>query len=322
MDRATEKSLDTVELIYEQFFGLDNINDATTLNVGERGIKLTSAMNVECLRNFTLARRPGYTPVLTGNYTEMWPYGDDILALKNNMDLVRIYGNAASYSYETLMSGFGNLRVVFTDTYRGVYMTNGAFIKVYKTSVEDLPAVTDELKFQMPPGQVIEYWKNSLIVGTGRNIYISDVNEFEKVDSRTGVLAFPSDVTMVKGLTGGLWIGTEDGCWFSKDLGTGDVLGYVGKEGIGEIPFLHQQIIDHSVIKNSAVKVYDITTPTGKIYDEAVIWTSPVGIYIGGKNGEFENLTGDRYEIPATTLATSTFRWDGNLKQYIVILKI
>ena len=310
---------DFFEETLSNFLGKANIGDTTKYNT-RKGMLLVTATNIDIDNSASIDRRDGLTPIITGNYSSLYPYGEEFLAIKDDKDLVRLYQSGGSWTYSLLLSGVGGNEMRFVDTGRDVYMTNGIVIKKYDgSSVSDLDSVTMNMKIPMIAGDIIEYWKNSLIVSKDSRMYMSDINKFEMVDGRTGVKAFPGTITMVEGLSTGIWVGTTKGAWFlfDKDI--------VGQE-IGDIKLKHFKKLDFGGIKNSSIKVYNITTNTGtynkKDYDEAVMFVTTNGVIIAGDDGNYENLTSDKYEMPSNVReAISVYRKTDNKDQFMTVLK-
>ena len=303
----------TVDLTYNKFAGKDNLNDPTRLKIGEDAVRLTTATDIFINKDFSMERRDGYELVQAGSFSSMWTSNGVWLAIKDG-DLVQVTKNGTVFTFTEIMSGTTN-PIVYADTGLGIYFSDGITIKVFRNGVvSEVPATTVNFKLQTPAGHILEHHKSRLYVAVGSLIFITDPNIYDIVDGRSGVKTYSSKILMWKALSTGVYMSDSYTTWFLRDMNPDEVL--------GAKVFGHKKILDYPAILGTGRKIFNLVTPAGRYFDEAIIWTSAQGICIGGPNGEVENVTEKTYAMPSVVEGTDLYRKTGKNNQYISILKI
>ena len=186
------------------------------------------------------------------------------------------------------------------------------------------PAGFDQLEanfavdtFQLPvlPGRCLEFFNGALYLARDNFVYCTKVFDIEHMDIRFNVIAgFPDPVTMIAGVTGGLYVGTETGTYF---LG-GD--GPVQPDGSGG--YSQRQIAPVGVLPHSQVRVAPALVPTVQAPGTVVLWSSPLGVWAGMPGGTALNLSQDKvyFPISGSTLPRcgAYFRAKDGVYHYIV----
>lgn len=310
-----------LNISYNKFYGIDNANDPVSLRVGENGTRLTTGTNIDINLDMSMELRDGYIRVETGVFKNFWDNKSSMFGIKNN-NLVRYYKVSGTLVSEVLWYGAGIRKLVYCDTGIGIYISDGISMKVFRNNVlSNIPETTNPLKIKLPPCLMMEFHKSRMYSISGKNIFISDCPtqdnpHFDVVDLRTGIKTFPSDIRMFKAVKNGIYVSDSYNTWFMRDI-----------DPIMDVPFSMKmfdmiQIFDYPAIPGgTGRKLFKITTPSGKYYDEATIWTSTRGVCIGGNDGIAENLTGKVYNMPSIVEGMDFYRKKGNSGQYIMLLK-
>jgi hypothetical protein len=310
-----------LNISYNKFYGIDNANDPVSLRVGEDGTRLTTGTNIDINLDMTMELRDGYTFTESGIFKNFWASGGVMFGIKNN-NFVRYYKESGVLTSEILWYGAGIRKLVYCDTGMGIYISDGVSMKVFRNDVlTDVPETTNPLKIKLPPSTLLEFHKSRMYSIWEKYIFISDCPTqdnpyYDVVDMRTGIKIFPSDIVMFKAIKGGIYVSDSYNTWFMRDI-----------DPIMDVPFSMKmfdivQVFDYPAVPGgTGRKQFKITTPSGKYYDEAVIWTSIRGICIGGNDGITENLTEKMYNMPSIFECTDFYRKKGNSNQYITLLK-
>jgi hypothetical protein len=304
---------------YENLLGIDNKNDATKVIQrqvvsGSRitFVRFTTATNVDIHKDNRITRCDGYALSLSGSYTSVWSNNKLCLALHNG-DLVRIWEN---FSTTIIMSSVGDGEMAYEILRDGyIVFTNGTIIGQLKDEIASLfPATTREFKAVMPAGNMLAYFQGSLYVVKGNVVYISDVINPRIYDQRWGFKQFDSDITMFVPVSDGIWVSDANYVYFMRREGSFDNV-------IATPKFTLEKKYDTSAVTGTAQKVYDVTSPEGKKFEQAIVWVSGNTFCFGGDGGSFETIHSDIYSVPSGRIGTSMIRKNGNLNQYLTIIK-
>lgn len=305
------------KVAYRKFAGINNVDDSTTLIDRSRGmiIPLIQAENVDLHKDGHLSRPHGYTKVISGDY-DVWA-NDSICLAVNNGNLVRINSD---YTTTLLMSGIGDYAMayetVYDDTGMRIYFTNGMIIGKIKNGVASLLGeTTEELKSVLPPGNMLKYFFGRLYLIKGKIIYVSDILNKEIYDRRWGFKQFETTITMFEGLDDGVYVSDSEAVFYMKQI-------FEVPEDIAPTSVFALTLVDDSpAIPGTAIKVKNIRSPSGALHKQAVIWKSDKSLCFGGDGGTFERGLEGVYNTSHFQRGTAVFRKDGDLNQYITILK-
>jgi hypothetical protein len=304
---------------YDTLLGIDNKNDTTKViqrqTSGFRKVTLVrfpTATNVDIHKDNRITRCDGYALSLSGSYTSVWSNNKVCLGLHSG-DLVRIWED---FSTTILMPLVGNDEMVY-ETLRDGYVvfTNNTIIGQLKDEVTSLfPATTREFKSVMPAGNMLAYFQGSLYVVKGNAVYISDVLNPRIYDQRWGFKLFDSNITMFIPVSDGIYVSDANYVYFMERKGS--------LEKVVATPlFKLKKLYDSPAVAGTAQKIYDVTSPSGKKFEQAIVWVSGNTFCFGGDGGSFETIHSDIYSVPSGRIGTSMIRKNGNLNQYLTIIK-
>jgi len=308
--------------IYDRFLGIDNVNDSTKIitrdtikRVSIASVRLLQAENVDIHADYHLSRCTGYDLFKSGKYTSIWS-NDEICLAINLGDLVRIYPSSDT---EILVQGVGTDPMSYVQVKSGediiIYYTNGKVIgKIQDGVASSLSTPTKEFKEKLPPGNIIRFFQGSLHIINGNTQYISDVLNRDVYDSRWGWKLYESSVTMFEPVREGIYVADAYDVYFMKRTGSTD-------QAAAQPIFKLDKIYNSPVIPGTPCKLFNVTSPEGKKHEEAIIWISGNTLCLGGDDGSIEEIRSDIYAVPSSVSGCSMFRTEGDLNQYIAIVK-
>lgn len=272
---------------YAVFTGLDNSNDPVKFAVGEGGVKLSAAVNVNITRTMSIERRDGYSLWKSGSYKSLWSNGAVCYAV-NDDDLVELLQDG---SENLLVSRVGQFTMSFVDARNGyVYYSNGLCIGKIKDSVAyTLGTTTDKFKATLPPGDFLSYLSPRLLVVKDNVIFISDPINRDVYHQHIGFIQFDTNIRMIAPVGQSLFVSDSKFTWF---------LTKTQQQLVSSPLFSLKKVASYPAISGNPVKAVEgIKTELG-YYPDAAMWISETGICIGGAEGNFENLTDKKYEMP------------------------
>lgn len=299
---------------FRKFYGVDTANDASSMRVGEDGIRLTKGTNIDITRLFEMELRDGYAVAQAGIFKNAWSSRGIFFAVMNN-NLVRVTKVAGSLTFTTLWYNAGDRKLIYCDTGDDIMISDSTVLKYYRDgALSEVSDPTTTFKRKMPAGVLLEHHKSRFYSIVGNLFYYSDVAKYHQYDIRIPLKPYPSDILMFKALSTGVWLSDSQSTYFLADMPASKELGAkqfeVGKKFDYPAAFL-----------GTGKRVFDIISPLDRFYPEALIWTSTKGICIGGKDGSVENLTEKTSTMPSVTEGTDFYRKKNNSNQYITLLK-
>lgn len=163
-------------------------------------------------------------------------------------------------------------------------------------------------------GKCLHHFNGALYLAINNFVYVTKTHHVEKMDIRYSVVAgFPDNVTMIKHVADGLFVGTAAACYFLA--GTGIVVDADGK--IKE-RFKQTQVSPYGVAYGTSLAVSAELIPDLRTKDPAVLWASPVGVFAGLPGGAAVNLSADKVSLGAITSGVAIVKESTGLKQYVV----
>lgn len=252
------------------------------------------AVNVAVDDTGAVSRRQGFSRLLPGDWHSLWADGGDVLGVWGAA-LVRVRpDNAVEVLREGLTPG---ARVAFCRVGAWVFWADGCESGVIEDGGGDepwggrtWPYADDDRDMTGPPaGTILEAAFGRIWIATGRHVLFTESGFYHFMDRATGFLApFDGDVTMLRAVDDGLFVGTERRVWF--------VAGSDPKQ------MQYRQPAAARAVMGTDVAVDPATVPgIGRMALEArgVVWTGREGIMFGGPGGQVSNLTKNRVPFPA-----------------------
>ncbi len=266
--------------------GINNVDDPLSLSSHE----LTLGSNIDLDNDGIPSRRKGRTLWKTGAYKWLYPTSFGMLAVRAN-NLVLLFADASEVILRSDL--LPDLHMVYERVLDRVYYTNSQVIGYVRAgSNVDLPQPSELNKTILPAGKFLRYHNARLYVGTGNKLIMSDPGKFDQYDERFFGKQFEAPMTMVEAVKDGLFIGAG----YTYFLNMADPM---------EIkPGALTRVAEYDAIPYTATKIDGglVVQQFGQpktIPGTVIIWGSEMGICLGTNGGDFENLTAQRYRLPA-----------------------
>jgi hypothetical protein len=303
---ARNQDLNTQEIIFQNFKGINNVADANNLGTDE----LTEAENIDIDNEGKASRRNGYTRIFTPSdkMHSLWS-NDRICLFVDGTTLRRLF---ADYSSATIRTNVGNQPMGFVDVNENVHYSNATVNGYIDSSGNDhqYPTPTDNYKEATKVGQHIEYFNGRLFIAKNETIWYTDAYNYGVIDMRTNAIKMKDEVTMMKAVDDGMYVSIGDINNRSSviflsgntpsDMHSREVAGYGAIEGTGV----------------KAKSAYIGNGASGK----QVLWTSHKGICLGENGGKFTNLTATKYNVTQNRYGAGQFKITNGVPQYIASL--
>lgn len=278
-----ENQQESIIVSFLKFLGLRSGRE-NSIPFSENGVGFVEATNCEITKEFKPQRRRGYQLLQTENYHSIFPDMDeDYFLAEKNGDLLRVKVDSLTSTVEEviLLPNVGEDRIFYIDTAMGIYFTNGIITgRIVDGVYSSFPSITTQYKSQIPAGDLIEFYNSTLYIAKGKYLYISDPYIYYRFDTRSGILSFPSDITMIAEVGTGLYVGTEDKVYFLQGTSYRDMT--------------LQKKLDYHPIKGAFIKLKGVQV-VKNFYFNGVAFVTPKGICIGGDDGNVLNLTEKNY---------------------------
>jgi hypothetical protein len=303
---ARERNVETQEIIFKNFAGINNVANATNLDIRE----LQEANNVDIDNEGRITRRNGYTKKYapSGKSHSLWS-NDRICLFVDGTSLMELH---TDYSATVLRTNISTLPVEYADANEEVYYTNATVIGyIDKLGVPQLftdPGI--EYKMAPQPGQHIEFYNGRLYIARNHTLWFTDAYALGRVDMRKNAIEFKDEITMVKAVDDGLYVSIGD---------INDRSSVIFLSGPSPEEMKYIEVAEYGAIEGTAVKPKSAFVGDGTP-GKTVMWTSRKGICLGANGGNFKNLTAARYEVTRNRYGAGLYRLNGGTPQYIASL--
>lgn len=294
------------EIIFDNFKGINNVADATNLDLQE----LVEAVNIDIDNEGRASRRDGYTRKYnpSGKTHSLWS-NDRIALFIEGTNLMRLY---ADYSTTVIRSNVSNLPMEFVDVNEKVYYSNASVNGWVDTLGVDnrYSTPTDNYKVKPQPAQHIEYYNGRIYHAKDHTIWFTDAFNHGSIDMRMNAIQMKDEITMMKAVDNGIFVSIGD---------INDRSSIVFLSGSTPEDFTSIEVANYGAIEGTAVKTKSSFVGDGA-GGKKVLWTSRKGVCLGENGGKFTNLTATRYEVPRNRYGAGRFRIIDGLPQYIASL--
>lgn len=262
--------------------GVNNVEDAQNLTDRE-AVKLEN-VDLDDMGKATL--RKGKTLLLSGAYKWLSNVDPDVCLALYGDSLVSLLPDFSGHM--VLKTGLLANRIVYAKVLDRIYWTNGQYFEYVQNSASHaLPTPTEEFKEVLPPGEFLEYHAGRLWVGRAGNLWFSDALVIGQKDSRMAPKAFEGNLTLVKSVKNGMFIADTKKTYFMAIKDPTELVPDALK------PVAFYGAIPHAVAQVDGALVASGKTENGKM----LFWASEKGICLGNDDGEFANVTMQRYEM-------------------------
>lgn len=304
------------------FNGIKNTVAEERLAPGE----LAAAVNVDVDDAGQLRRRRGYALVDAASYHSAITVADRHFIVRDGLlgtldaglnftSLTDVGPDALSYTavgdvvYFASRSASGKI-IGNTVHPWGQTGGDGEWISPVMRPTETLGAISGQTLSRPPLASEIEYYKGRIYLGEGKWLWATELYLYDLLDKTKSFIPFEHDITMVRAVTDGLYVGTTQQLFFLS--------------GILAKGLERTLIVDSPVIRGSAV-----WAPTADVHPQAKNGpvpegNSPVfmtgdGICVGLDGGQVYNLTRGRVVFPGAERAAALYREDQGANAYIAV---
>lgn len=314
-----------------RFDGLKNTVDREDL--GPRDLAL--AVNVDLDDVGKAHRRRGRTLVASGNFHSLWPRSLGGAYGVKNAQLGIINPDYSFRGLGVVVGGdfdVGWTNVAYAQVKDQVYFSCPTASGIIDQSSNEqigpwgppqdfwlspvlipsptLPQIAGRLLGAMPYATFLAYYNGRLYGATGNVVWYTDLYTYNLLDKTKNYYQFEGQVTMLGAVADGIYVGTDEGCYF---LG-GDLA-----------PLKKVRVIDSPVIPGSMVLVpselanppqvgLDAVTPM----QVSLAFMTTRGFCVAEDGGHAVNLTERNFFFPVSQRASAFFRRQDGMNHYIV----
>lgn len=304
------------------FNGIKNTVAEERLAPGE----LAAAVNVDVDDAGQLRRRRGYALVDAASYHSAITVADRHFIVRDGLlgtldaglnftSLIDVGPDPLSYTavgdvvYFASRSASG--KIIGTTVHPwGEEGGAGEWISPVMRPTETLGAISGQTLSRPPLATEIEYYKGRIYLADGKWLWATELYLYDKLDRTKNFIPFEHDITMVRAVGDGLYVGTTAQLFFLQ--------------GILAKGLERTLVVDSPVMRGSSVRA-----PTADVHPQAKNGpvpegNSPVfmtgdGICVGLDGGQVYNLTRGRVGFPSAQSAAALYRDDQGANAYVAV---
>ena len=330
--------------------GMDNVSDPVSVGTPDDSARTQSKAYTRCVDivncdvddDLNLTRREGFTLAVAGNITSSWSNGVEAFCVINRQiyryvdDLLVLLGNSPDLNSPVEFCQVNDI-VVFSDNLTIGYIKDSipyilsspaestdildleTWVKLTYPAGKDADESNleiDAFKLSTFAGRCLEFFNGSLYLAVDNFLYCTRTFNIAAMDIRYNVVAgFKDSITMVKGVNGGIFVGTTGGVYFL----TGD-----GVKGSGATGFGQKRILPYGVLYGSAVAI-PAEKAVGKAANFGAAWLTADGVYMGTEGGAITDLSENKMLIPsgaATAMLTKDRRYIASIGSAAVVVNL
>ncbi len=277
--------------IYSGASGLNSHIDPARLGFdAETGItELAIAYNVDIDKTGRVSRRNGYEEVLSGDYHSLFSAGEYGLVVSGTV----MYAFEVDGSVSEVTSGLTDgARVSYAKVGDVIYWMNGfekgkVIDRVGSSWVAGDYIGPDTTKQVSDPliGSELCAFNGRMYVASGSILWYSNAFAYSQFNLARNFIPFTSEITVIAGVAGGMWIGSKEGVSFMR--GGSPLTFQLEAKAVGE------------VYSGSACYI-DTNQIDGRFQGLGVAFTGENGIYVGLMDGSLMNVTRSKVDIPSS----------------------
>ena len=306
-----------------QFSGFTGLkNTVTPERLSEQDLAV--ATNVDLDDAGQPRRRRGFTLVAAGDFHSLYTIGATTYAVKDGV----LGAVLSDYTFSPLQPGIGSARVAYTtvgdstyfstnatggvitgDTVRAWGKTDvvGTWLSPVVNTTSTLPEVAGALLKDPPRASSLANLNGRIYMAVGSVLWATELYLYDLVDANRNYIMFESDITFVKSVTDGLYVGTEDGVYFLS--------GSLRKMS-------RRKVFSTGAVSGSSVMVDPHRIGGDAKGDavrskQAVMFLTNTGLCVGLDSGVCFNLTQGAFNFPSAQSAAVMFREQDGISQYV-----
>lgn len=268
--------------------GLNTVIESQEIPYNDNGVEfLSTAVNIVMTDVGKVKSRDGFKLKKVGSYHSYYKY----LALQlvaSGSSLLRL---DLDYDTSTVTTVTAGQRIDYTGVNELVYFVNEREIGIVDQDgtfgfweVGDYYGPVTNKTFSSPPiGHLVEYYNGRMYVAKDNYMFHSEPFNYGAFDYARGYTPFPSRLRLMRAISGGMFVGTEDVIYFLRGEGPKDFT----QEIVSRDPAL---IGGYSRNKINGRYILDGKT----IFGECIVIVTTKGICIGGhtSTGFFTSTAG------------------------------
>jgi hypothetical protein len=314
-------------IVFAQFDGLRN----TILRERLKPTELEAAVNVDLDDAGQVRRRRGFTKVGTGNYHSLYSDSSGLCLVIKDNTLSLLYPN---YSTEALLPGVGSEHLDYVRVGDVVYFSSAATSGKYDVVTRQVSAwgqtggdgtwlspvvaptstlgqVNGRLLGKPPMATSLTYYNGRIYMAHGSVVWATEPWLYDYVDKTKNFLPFGSDVTMLKAVSDGIYVGTED----NVDFIQGDSF------PLKRTPLMNYGVVPHSgVIVPAELIKPQVTQEANSPSKNAVMFLTKTGVVVGFDGGVTYNLTQDEVLFPDAKDSATMFRRQDGINAFVAVM--
>ncbi len=274
--------------------------------------ELAEAVNVDVTDSYRVSRRPGrLSTSITLSAHSLFAALGTVLFVSGDT----LYRMDSESEVTALRTGLTpDARMSFTDVYSLIYFSNGYETGVYDTVNTEISAweagqyigPSTTRTFDDPPaGHIIEHFNGRIYIAQDSLLWWTEPFGYNWVDHSQNLIVLPSRITMVRGVTDGLYVSTLHETYFLA--------------GAGPEVFAQRKVASYPVIEGTDVICHadDLGEDVGMSGVQGVMATARDGICFMGPEGTFINLSKRKLYFPVQSIGTA-YIYRG---KYVVVME-
>lgn len=310
-------------IVVGSFAGIKNTVSRERLQLGE----LAAAVNVDIDDAGQLRRRRGYTQQHTAEHHSLQTVGTTTYVVRSGtlgilrpdlsfQGLVDVGPHPVSYTevagtiYYSSSAVSGKLLEGADPQPWGSLDGAGRWVSPVIRPTETLGAVGGRLLTNPPQADIIEYHRGRIYMAQGPILWHTELYLYDLVDRARNFTQFEQDITMVRSVSGGIFVGTEAKLYFLRGIAA---------KGMERTTLIYSPVVRGS----------DVMVPTADVHPQAK--NSPIpegnvplfmttdGICVGLEDGQVHNLTRGRVQFPDAASAAALYRSDQGANAYVAV---
>lgn len=310
-------------IILAQFNGINNTVSAERLAPGD----LEIAKDVDLDDAGQLRRRRGRRLVASGDWHSLRSIAEQYLGVRDghlgyvgtdytHTPLVEVgphklsYTNVGSTVYFSSQTASGKIVAGESQPW-GASASEGQWVSPVQTPTDTLGSVSGKPLNAPPMATEIEHFKGRIYLASGKLLWATELYLYDQVDRTRNFLQFENDITMLRAVADGIYVGTTTQLLFLR--------------GTLSSGFTTTTIMDSPVVQGSAVDV-----PLSKVHPSArggdipegigVVFMTAGGICLGLDGGQVLNLTQRHMAFPHAQSAAALYREDQGANSYLAVV--
>lgn len=310
-------------LIVGAFSGVRNTVSEERLQPGE----LVSAINVDIDDVGQLRRRRGRTRVGTGSHHSLIGIAGQILVVRDGM----LGSLSPAYEFTPIVE-VGPARLAYTHVGATIYFSSATtsgkidagvaqpwgtqgedrWVSPVMQPTETLGAISGRRLSAPPPSATeLEHYKGRIYLAAGKVLWATELYLYDLVERTKGFVQLTDDITMVRAVDDGIYVGTTRQLLFLQGLMS---------TGLSMKVIVDAPVVQGSSVVVPLVKVHPNARGGGVVPEgDGPVFMTGAGICLGLAGGQVLNLTQDRMVFPSAQSAAALYREDQGANSYVAV---